>query len=261
VTRRHSAVPTLVLAFLCFSSPLLAQRADRATISGVVTDNQGAAVPGATVTIKNEGTGVETVLTTNEAGLYTSPPLVLGTYSVTVDLTAGEETVFRVVASAGSSQAQLVVFVAVNLGSVVVAPFFQPNSSAAARTLNIQVAAFLEHEFETWDLLREELPIARTGGANHLELLEATFDLNGAGKFVDDLGYDDQAWWGLVWVRAFDVTGERRYLDAARFVFQDMTTAWTTSPCGGGSPASCAAHPPNAPPTGSWRRSPIPASR
>jgi predicted alpha-1,6-mannanase (GH76 family) len=75
---------------------------------------------------------------------------------------------------------------------------------------------------------------ARTGGANHLELLEATFDLNAAGKFVDDLGYDDQAWWGLAWVRAFDVTGDRRYLDAAKYVFQDMTTAWTTSPCGGG---------------------------
>src|SRR5688572_30768134 len=93
VSRRHLAVPTLVLAFLWLSSPILAQRADRATISGVVTDNQGAAVPGATVTIKNEGTGVETVLTTNEAGLYTSPPLVLGTYSVTVDLAVFKKAV------------------------------------------------------------------------------------------------------------------------------------------------------------------------
>src|SRR5687767_4997760 len=75
------------------SSPLLAQRADRATISGVVTDNQGAAVPGATVTIKNEDTGVETVLVTNEAGVYTSPPLVLGTYSVAVDLAGFKKTV------------------------------------------------------------------------------------------------------------------------------------------------------------------------
>ena len=75
------------------STPLLAQRSDRATISGVVIDNQGAAVPGATVTIKNEDTGVETVLVTNSSGAYTSPPLVLGRYAVTVDLTGFKKTV------------------------------------------------------------------------------------------------------------------------------------------------------------------------
>src|SRR5918999_5195004 len=75
------------------ANPLLAQRADRATISGVVTDNQGAAVPGATVTIKNEDTGVENALVTNNAGAYTSPPLVLGRYSVTVDLTGFKKMV------------------------------------------------------------------------------------------------------------------------------------------------------------------------
>src|SRR5256885_350279 len=37
------------------------------------------------VPIQNEGTGVETKLATNDAGDYTSPPLVLGTYTVTVE--------------------------------------------------------------------------------------------------------------------------------------------------------------------------------
>ena len=68
------------------STPLLAQRSDRATISGVVTDEQGAPVPGATVTVRNEDTGVDTVRVTNAAGAYTTPPLVLGRYTVTVDL-------------------------------------------------------------------------------------------------------------------------------------------------------------------------------
>jgi Carboxypeptidase regulatory-like domain len=71
---------------LCLASPLLAQRSDRTIISGVVSDPQGSAVPGATVTIHNVATGVDTVLTTNEAGAYTSPPLVLGTYRVKVEL-------------------------------------------------------------------------------------------------------------------------------------------------------------------------------
>ncbi len=38
-------------------------------------------MPSATVTIKNEETAVETVLITNDAGAYSSPPLVLGRYS------------------------------------------------------------------------------------------------------------------------------------------------------------------------------------
>ena len=67
------------------SALLLAQRADRAIITGVVGDPTGSQIPSATVHIRNEGTAVETVLTTNEAGAYTSVPLVLGTYSVTVE--------------------------------------------------------------------------------------------------------------------------------------------------------------------------------
>ena len=63
---------------LSLSTSLFAQRADRGTISGVVTDGQGSAVPGANVTIHNEATGLDTVLVTNASGAYTSPPLVLG---------------------------------------------------------------------------------------------------------------------------------------------------------------------------------------
>src|SRR5256885_12495250 len=79
--------------FFAIAAPLLAQRADRAVISGVVTDEQGAAMPGATVTIHNEATGVDSVLVTNGSGAYTSPPLVLGRYSVTVDMQGFKRTV------------------------------------------------------------------------------------------------------------------------------------------------------------------------
>jgi hypothetical protein len=93
VSRTHPAQSRIALTALvcsilclCLASPLLAQRSDRAIISGVVTDPQGGAVPGATVTIRNVATGVDTVLITNEAGAYTTPPLVLGTYRVKVEL-------------------------------------------------------------------------------------------------------------------------------------------------------------------------------
>src|SRR5438874_1471023 len=75
----------LVVSALCLHRSSSPQRADRAIISGVVTDATGSAVAGATVKIRNLGTGVENTFTTNGAGAYTTPPLVLGTYSVTVD--------------------------------------------------------------------------------------------------------------------------------------------------------------------------------
>jgi hypothetical protein len=93
MTRIYLVVAAVVAAVLCVSSPLFAQRADRAIISGVVTDPQGGAVPGATVTIHNEATGVDSVLVTNDAGAYNSPPLVLGRYSVTVDLAGFKKAV------------------------------------------------------------------------------------------------------------------------------------------------------------------------
>jgi hypothetical protein len=70
----------------------MAQRADRGIITGVVTDPGGASVMGATVTVRNEGTGVETVLTTNDSGAYTTPALVLGSYSITVNHSGFKES-------------------------------------------------------------------------------------------------------------------------------------------------------------------------
>jgi len=75
----------VVLGTVCLSCPLLAQRADRGIITGIVTDPSGSAVTGADVKVRNEGTGVETALVSNSAGAYTTPPLTLGTYTVTVD--------------------------------------------------------------------------------------------------------------------------------------------------------------------------------
>lgn len=63
---------------------LLAQ-APTGVITGVVTDETGAVIPNATVTITNKATGVERVATTNAEGLYSAPALPAGDYSIKVE--------------------------------------------------------------------------------------------------------------------------------------------------------------------------------
>jgi predicted alpha-1,6-mannanase (GH76 family) len=59
-----------------------------------------------------------------------------------------------------------------------------------------------------------------------------TFDLNKGGGFLNDY-YDDEGWWALAWVRAYDLTHESRYLDAAKAIFTNMAGGWDTT-CNGG---------------------------
>lgn len=93
--KRRTCALLLSLALLAGSAGLLfGQRADRGLIGGVVTDPTGKSIAGATVRIRDEGTGVVNDLTTNEAGVYGSPSLVLGNYTVTVEM-SGFKTAVR----------------------------------------------------------------------------------------------------------------------------------------------------------------------
>ena len=85
--RRFVRCTAVLLFFVCCSltKSLHAQQADRATITGFVTDSTGAAITDATVTVSNLATGVQTVVKTSSAGGYGTPPLILGTYSVKVE--------------------------------------------------------------------------------------------------------------------------------------------------------------------------------
>ena len=59
--------------------------AQTATLVGTVTDNTGAVMPGATVTITNTATQVQKSLQTNNAGSYTAPDLLIGPYAIKVE--------------------------------------------------------------------------------------------------------------------------------------------------------------------------------
>jgi len=92
MVNRKSVVSGLLLLIL-FASLSFAQL-DTGTISGMVADQTGAAVPGASVAIKHIETGVVRQLVTNEAGRYEAVALPVGTYEVTASL-GGFQTFVR----------------------------------------------------------------------------------------------------------------------------------------------------------------------
>src|SRR4051812_37401192 len=83
----------LAIFLFATSSVLLSQRADRATVTGIVTDPSGHSIPGANVKVKSDDTGVNTDLTTNDSGVYSSPSLVLGVYTISVEAAGFKTTV------------------------------------------------------------------------------------------------------------------------------------------------------------------------
>src|SRR5713226_5453162 len=73
-----------ILGLLLFSLALFAQ-ANFGRILGTVTDQTGAVLPGAKVSIIDTQRGLARTLTTDQAGEYNAPTLIPGTYTVRVE--------------------------------------------------------------------------------------------------------------------------------------------------------------------------------
>ena len=99
---------SVVLSFLCAflvgagAIPAAAQVRITGAISGTVTDAQNAVVPGATVQLKDEGTGIAKDTVTGDSGYFQFPDLNHGTYAITVTLQGFQKAVFnKVVVESG----------------------------------------------------------------------------------------------------------------------------------------------------------------
>jgi hypothetical protein len=83
---------------LLLAGGLAAPAAAQATfgdLTGRVLDAQKTAVPGATVTVRNDGTGLTRTTTTGSEGEYTVTQLPPGTYTVTTELSGFRKSVMR----------------------------------------------------------------------------------------------------------------------------------------------------------------------
>jgi hypothetical protein len=87
----RSCVGTII-ALTAFAM-LCAAQETRGTISGTISDQQGASIPNATVKISNQETGIVTTTRTNESGIYVAPFISIGSYTINASAQGFKATV------------------------------------------------------------------------------------------------------------------------------------------------------------------------
>jgi predicted alpha-1,6-mannanase (GH76 family) len=72
-----------------------------------------------------------------------------------------------------------------------------------------------------------------TGDMTYFADIDNTFQKHKASNFDRHGFYDDDGWWALAWIKAYDLTQQQVYLDMAKTVFQRMAGSWDDK-CNGG---------------------------
>ncbi|MBV9145567.1 MAG: carboxypeptidase regulatory-like domain-containing protein, partial [Acidobacteria bacterium] len=94
--KMSASLPRLLLAALVaitFSIGVHAQSSTTGLVTGVVTDSTGAVVPGATVTLSQSGTNVQTKTVSDSVGHYVFPAVTPSDYSMTFSAPGFQNTV------------------------------------------------------------------------------------------------------------------------------------------------------------------------
>jgi hypothetical protein len=129
-----------------------------ATLSGLVTDSSGAAIPDATVSTKNAGTGELRQVSTNGEGFYSIPNLLPGSYEVTVSAKQFQKTVQKgITLTVGAQQALNISLKPGEVTQVVevmsTPPDVQTTSSAVMSTVDSRTVRELPLNGRDWTSL------------------------------------------------------------------------------------------------------------
>jgi hypothetical protein len=145
-----------------FSLTALAQ-GTTSRLTGVVLDQKGAAVAGATVTLTNEGTGIALTAQTSDSGTYTFDLIQVGKYSVLVEKPGFKK--FQSQHNAANVNQPTTVNATLEVGDVSEVV----QVSSAAETVQTSTSGNIGTTIEQREL--ENLPIVGTRGRNPLDLL------------------------------------------------------------------------------------------
>jgi predicted alpha-1,6-mannanase (GH76 family) len=76
-----------------------------------------------------------------------------------------------------------------------------------------------------------------SGSTQYLSAIRNTFEnasrASGTTNFINEYD-DDEGWWALAWIDAYDLTQSPEYLAMAETIFADIASEWDVSTCGGG---------------------------
>lgn len=161
IKRLFSTFSVLLLTVLLLGSAFGQGTTSR--ITGTITDNNGAIVPGATVTLTNPGTNATLTTTTSDNGVYIFDLIQPGTYTVTV-----EKQGFKKVISS-NNVALINQPSTVNLSLEVGDVSAVVNVESAAETVQTSTSGNVGSTVEQRTL--ESLPIVGLRGRNPLDLL------------------------------------------------------------------------------------------
>jgi hypothetical protein len=131
----------VLLALTALATPAAAQIRITGSIEGTVADAAAAVVPGATVQLKDEGTGTTRDTVTNASGIFSFPDLNHGTYTVTVSLQGFQTAVYSKVAVESGRTTDLRVKLGVGTIEQTVtvegaSPVLETSSNMISATLN-----------------------------------------------------------------------------------------------------------------------------
>jgi hypothetical protein len=205
---RHCSFSLLGLFLLAlFATGNAFAQIDAGSITGTVKDTSGALVSGATVTMKNDLTGISSSTQSSAAGIYAFNGVNPGTYTLTTTSAGFETRVIHAVEvhvqqtatidiqlAAGSVQQEVTVTAA--------APLLQAEDASIGQTIGSKTINDLPLETRNWGSLGQlaagvaTAPIGQNGGTpenafysvNGVQLYQNDFRLNGINNNIEFFG-------------------------------------------------------------------------